>query len=174
MDKDEILSAYTSYLDVRPAARAQHGAEPREAVARGLVYALPAGLVGVVLGVAVSRQTLVAVNIDMLVGALTSGAMVLAYARAARTPPRRGLVPLLLLLLAMLFVGLAAIVMARGWLVYSLLDEALGMPMGRSTFIYGLFADFEMFNSELFLPFALSSAAGCCLALWKVRLRSGP
>jgi hypothetical protein len=172
MDKDEIdLSAYPSYLGVRSAANEQDHAATEESVARGLAYAGLVSLAGVALGVVVSRQTLVAVNIDTIVGAVTSGAMILAYSRGAGAPPRRGLVLLLLLFLAMLFVGIAAILMARGWWVYTLLDEAVGMPMSRSSFIWSMTTD-RSFYRNLFFPFALSSVSGCCLALWKVRRRT--
>jgi hypothetical protein len=171
MDKQEIdLSAYPSYLDVRPAAHEQDRAETREGVARGLACATVAGLVGVALGVAVSRQTVLMVNIDTIMGAVTSGAVVLLYARGAKAPPGRGLVPLLLLLLVMMVVGIAAILAGRAWWVYTLLDEAVGMPMSRSSFIWSMFTEFG-FAWNLILPFMLSSISGSCLALWKVRRR---
>jgi hypothetical protein len=169
VNKDEIdLSAYPSYLGVRAANNEPDRVETSEGVGRGLTYAALAGLVGAVLGVAVSRQAVLPVNVDMLMGAVTSGTMVLLYARGAKASPRRGLVALLLLLLTMLFLGIGAILMARGWWVYTLLDEEIGMPMSRSSFVWSVFADPGAHRNLLF-PYAVSGVAGCLLALWKVR-----
>ena len=174
VSKDEIdLSAYPSYLGVRASAEAQPSVDTGETMVRGLVHAGLVGLVGVALSALAARQLLFPVNIDTLMGGVTSAAMVLTYARGARVVSRRGLVVLLPMIVVAVVLSYAANSVSRSWFVYDLLSEDLTMPFTRAEFIWSAFTDEGFVHTywNLVFPFAVSGLAGTVLGLWKVRRR---
>jgi len=95
-------------------------AEPRERVGLGLLAALGAALVGVVLTVVVWRMGFVA-SITSFVIAL--GATML-YAKAAGTAPRKGLLPLIGIILVGVVASFFAVVANDAWTFFD--EENLG------------------------------------------------
>ena len=75
--------------------------------------------------------------------------------------------------LAALFLSFAAIMVSRSWFVYDLLADELAHADQPSSFIWSPFADGGFVHAywNLVFPFTVSSVAGTCLALWKVRRR---
>jgi hypothetical protein len=176
VNKDEIdLSVYPSYLGVRAGAEAQESAKPREAVMRGLIAAGLVGLVGVLLGVVVWRLFFRAETLSPITCALTSGAMVFVYTRAAGAAPRRGLLPLVVMLLAIMGITYFAVLMAKAWWVYSLLEEDfhyLGFSRGSFVLDVVIHPHLTGILDDLLFMSVLFTICGSCLALWKVRRRT--
>ena len=77
----------------------------------------------------------------MFTGALTSGAMVLLDAWGAKRPRDEVLSQLVALLLLVLVTTFTAVLVSRAWSVDTLLDQELGMPMSRTSFIWGMVGD---------------------------------
>jgi hypothetical protein len=174
MNKDEVdLSQFPSYLRLPGQRTGEEDAPPDEAVLSGLISAAFVGLLGVALGVLVSRQTWFTFNLDLTTGALTSAAMVLVYAWRAGAAPQRGRVPLVVLLVLMTVIGFFALYVARAWWVYDILSSQFGEWTTRSEFVSFVLSlpDPARTIGNLVAPYVLFNLAGSCLALWKVRPR---
>ncbi len=152
-----------SYLSARPATPPVE----REAVVRGMLAATIAVLVGIVLTVVSWR-----LGLHYPVGAaVMSGAAVLLYARSARRAPRRGLVPLLLLLATGALLCFYALFANDGWEVYSALSETMPMPISRGEFIRTAGATPWMIEGyrDLLLQVMGFALGGGLVAAWWVR-----
>jgi hypothetical protein len=177
VNKDEIdLSAFPSYLGVRAGAAQVDDARPPEAVAAGLVAAFVVGMVGVVLGAVVSRQIFMPEALSPVTGGFTSAAMVLLYRRAAGAAPRRGLIPLAVLFLVVLAATFVAIIAAKAWWVYSLMQDEMGLtlPFSRADFVWDTVSGLETGGvlGVMLFQLIMFSIAGFAIVLWKVRRRA--
>jgi hypothetical protein len=142
------------HLSSEPAYPASDGAEPvvmparaPEAVARGMLAATLAVLAGVVLTVVIWRFGFIA-SITSFV--MAAGAVFL-YSWAAGTPPRKGLIPLVLLIVLGVVAAFFGVVASDAWDVYGQFDGVVGVS--RSSFILD-----NIFRGELLREYAQDMA----------------
>ena len=141
----------------------------REAVARGMLAATTAVLGGIVLTVVSWR-----LGLHYPVGAaVMSAGAVLLYARSARRAPRRGLVPLLMLLAIGTLLAFYALFVNDGWEVYSALSREMPMPMTRGEFIRTAAATpwmIEGYRDVLLqvIGCVVAGAVGAAALLWRL------
>ena len=141
--------------------------EAREAVFRGMVAATLAVLGAIVVTVVSWR-----LGLHYPVGAaLVSGGALLRYARSAGRPPRRGLVPLLVLLATGTLLSFYALFASDGWEVYSAMSRVTPMPISRAEFIGTAGATPWMIEGyrDLLLQVIGFALAGGIAAAWWVR-----
>lgn len=100
-----------------------------ENVAKGMLFAIGAVVLGVVLTVIVWRLGFIAAITSYI---LAAGAIFL-YAKGAGTTPKRGLVPVILLVVVGIVVAFFAIVASDAWDAYSKYGD--GVPDSRMSFI---------------------------------------
>jgi hypothetical protein len=149
------MSDDTFHQSAEPAYPApEKGAEPAvmpahapEAVARGLLAATLAVLAGVVLTVVIWRFGFIA-SITSFV--MAAGAVFL-YSRAAVTTPRKGLIPLVLLIVVGVVAAFFGVVASDAWDVYGQFDGVVGVS--RSSFILD-----NIFRGEVLREYAQDMA----------------
>jgi hypothetical protein len=103
-----------------PAGAVQVSPPPPEFVARGLIWATGAVVVGVVLTIILWRVGFIASITSFI---LAAGAGFL-YMKGAGAPPRRGVVPLVLLILVGVAIGFFGVIASDAWDAYDKLGLA--------------------------------------------------
>ena len=132
-------------------------ASPRERVALGLLAASVAVLLGVVLSVILWRAGYIASITSLLI----AFGGVFLYAKAAGSAPRKGLVPLVLLILAGVVLSFFAIVGSDLWQAY---DQLIAghYDVSRADFLREYGSDIAMFG--VFAVLGISGAVRRLLA----------
>jgi hypothetical protein len=118
-----------------------------EFVARGLMFALASVIGGVVLTVVIWRMGFIA---SITSFALAGGAVFL-YDKGAGTAPRKGLIPLVLLIVVGVVAAFFGVVASDAWDVYGQFDGVVGVS--RSSFILD-----NIFRGEVLREYAQDMA----------------
>jgi hypothetical protein len=144
----------------------------QEAVGRGISAAVAAVLGGIVLIVVIRRY---AFEFPVAAAALSGGA-VLLYARSAGRAPRRGLVPLLILLVGATVLSFYAVFATDGWMAYDVVSEGMTShgftwPVSRSTYILRAAWNPGMIEGyrDVLLQVTACAVGGAVPAMWWVR-----
>lgn len=117
--------------------------EPVERVGRGLLFAVGGVLIGVVLSVIVWQLGFVASITSFVMAALA----VYLYSKGAGTAPRKGIVGLMIIVLAGIFVTLVAFIITDLWR-YVLSEVPDAQPADTMSFIAA-----NLFNGELWAAY---------------------
>jgi hypothetical protein len=144
----------------------------QEAVGRGMAASVTAVLGGIVLIVVIRRY---AFEFPVAAAAMSGGA-VLLYARSAGRAPRRGLLPLFILLVAATVLSFYAVFATDGWMAYNVVSEGMTShgytwPVSRATYILRAASNPGMIEGyrDVLLQVTACVVVGAFPAMWWVR-----